>query len=515
MKKIINIWVLAIALSIFYSGCTSTFDDLNTNPNATTSVQPSMLATNVIVNMVTSALNSNYEFLAKRAIWGEQISDWQYNCLYNADFSSMELLTSAQKMVELADDTYKDAYTGLYYFMKGWYFWRATMDVGEIPYTQALNVDKYPYPEYDEQVTVFKGILSDLAKADEYFGKATTSFGGDPFYSGNPKLWRKATNVLRLKVLMSLQKRADDTADLNIKSTFSKIVSEGNLFTSNDDNLQVVYSNDYQTNQNPLRSEETNSINVYSATSMIVGPFQEYKDYRLFSYFEPALARTDSKYASSGQTLLTSKDFGAYIGINPATVFADARDSISKNLFSKLNDLYRLTTVGVPSIRLGYADMNFILAEAAERGWISGSAKDYYDKGVRASFEFVRSTVSSTYNHGMNITDDYINSYLKAEKTAYKVSGTTTDRLRQIWMQAYLAGFFHMSKDSYYEYRRTGYPVFPINPNTNLNTQNDKMPVRWLYPTSENNYNKDQLNVSLNRQWSGSDDVNNVMWLLK
>ena len=55
--------------------------------------------------------------------------------------------------------------------------------------------------------------------------------------------------------------------------------------------------------------------------------------------------------------------------------------------------------------------MNFVLAEAAERGWISGSARTYYERGIRASFDFVRSTVPSEYNQGMNITDDYIDQY--------------------------------------------------------------------------------------------------------
>ena len=72
-----------------------------------------------------------------------------------------------------------------------------------------------------------------------------------------------------------------------------------------------------------------------------------------------------------------------------------------------------------------------------------------------------------------------------------------------------------MAYDAYFDYRRTGYPVFPINPDTNLNTQNDKTPMRWLYPDSENNYNKEQLKIALDRQWNGVDDVNNIMWILK
>ena len=69
-----------------------------------------------------------------------------------------------------------------------------------------------------------------MFRASEYFAKSKQAFSGDPFYQGDPKKWRKATNVLRLKVLMSLSKRADDTQELQIKETFSKVVSENNLF---------------------------------------------------------------------------------------------------------------------------------------------------------------------------------------------------------------------------------------------------------------------------------------------
>lgn len=513
-------WYKTIAIAAIASllqlqtGCTSTFDELNTNPDSTTEVQPSMLATTIILDMVGSAYEWTNEFMVKRMFWGEQMDDGQYNRFDKADFSNIVNLTSAQKMVELSTEADKPAYTGLYYFLKGWYFWRATMDVGDIPYSEALNIEEYTYPKYDEQKDVFKGVLEDLAQADTYFAQATQAFGGDPFYNGDPVKWRKATNVLRLKVLMSLQKRADDTPELAVKETFAQIVSEGNLFTSNDDNLQVVYS-DLESNRNPYHEELTRSINVWAGTNMIIDPLKEYQDKRLFYYFSPAQALTDPVYLPEGETLHQPNDWDAYRSVDVAGTYDLEMTKISALMHSRLNGAYRLTYTGVPCIRLGYADMNFLLAEAAERGWISGPAKQYYDEGVRASFEFVRSTVPAEYNNGVEITDADIDAYLTAEKTGYKESGTQTERLQQIWMQTYLAGYFHMAKDAYYDFRRTGYPEWPINPATNMNTQNDKIPMRWLYPDSENNYNKEQLQIALERQWGGVDDVNNIMWLLK
>jgi hypothetical protein len=69
---------------------------------------------------------------------------------------------------------------------------------------------------------------------------------------------------------------------------------------------------------------------------------------------------------------------------------------------------------------------------------------------------------------------------------------------------------------SYFEYRRNNYPVFPINPATSLNENNKNgLPLRWLYPGSETNYNRENLIEALNAQFDGYDEVNKVMWLLK
>lgn len=515
MKQLIyKTATVIIAVITLFTACTSSFDDMNTNPDATTEVRSSMLATKVILDMVKEANYWENEFLVKRMFWGEQINDYQYNRLPKGSFSVLKNLTNAEKMVELAPEGSEDAYTGLYYFLKGRAFYRATMDMGEIPYSEALNIEEYKTPKYDSQKDVFLGVLADLAKAEEYFARATGSFEGDPFYNGDTDKWRKATNVLRLKVLMALQKRADDTAELKVKETFAQIVSGGNIFKSNEDNLQLTYS-DKDRQKNPYHNSDTKAIEVYAGTSMIIDPLKEYGDYRLFSYFAPAQALTDPLYVAEGKDPLEPGDWDAYTGLDVAGVFNTELVKIASRMHNRPNDIYRLSYVGVPCISLGYADMNFLLAEAAERGWISGSAQQYYETGIRASFEFVRQTVPTEYNNGRDITDEYITSYLKGEKVAYKTGSTQTDRLKQIWMQAYLAGFYHMNKDAFYDYRRTGYPEWPVNPATNLNPDNTRIPVRYMYPTSELNYNKENLLEALDRQWGGTDDINNVMWVIK
>lgn len=507
--------LLWIGVAIAHYSCTSAFDELNTNPDAPARVTPAMLATNVILGHVKSAYDGSSDFLAKRMFWGEQIDGYQYNRFGKGSFGLIQGLTDAMKMVELSTSADKEAYTGLFYYLKGWAFFRTSMNMGDIPYSQALQIETYRYPAYDEQKEVFKGVLNDLALAEEHFANAGQPFAGDPFYQGDPALWRKATNVLRLKVLMSLQKRAEDTPELQVKETFRKIVNEGNLFQGNEENLQVTYS-DKDGQKNPLHQTSTKSVDVYAGTSHFIDVLKAYKDYRLFYYFAPMQALTEALYLPAGETLLQRNDWNAYRGMEVAGAFGPEKEKISKKMHCRPNAVYWTSYVGVPSIRLGYADMNFIIAEAAERGWIEASAREHYEKGVKASFHFVRATVpdKNEYTQGMPITDAYIDTYLQGEGVAFAANGSSTDRLKQIWMQSYLASYFHCSWDSYYEYRRTGYPEWPINPETNLNDDKTKIPVRWLYPESESNYNKEQLEKALQRQWGGVENVNKIMWVI-
>jgi len=525
------------AMTAVMAGC-SNFEDLNTDPDTTSKVSASLLATGLITDMVTSASSTGSVFFQKQLFWSEgKPYTMQYNWISNTGFDDIRKLTNGQKMVESASEEMKDQYSGLYYFMKGWYFWRMTMEVGDIPYSQALNISEYKYPKYDAQKDVFAGILEDLEKADQYFAQSTKAFTGDAFYGGDPLKWRKATNVLRLKVLMSLQKRAEDTPELKVKETFKKVYQQGILFESNADNLQAEYAESPYANQNPFHSETHAKSNdtYWGAGKMLVDPFKEYKDIRLFYYFSPAQALTEEYYLEKAkaagmvpadQKLLTAQDYDAYTGMDVAAVFSEETKIYANNLHSKTNEIYRWSYAGVPAIRLGYADMNIILAEAAERGWIDASAKTFYDKAVKASFDFIKKYyVKFTYKgtdydptHGVPVTEDYVQAYLTAPaKTAYAVNGTQTDRLHQIWMQSYLASYFHLAYDEFFNFRRTGYPVWPVNPDSNLNDDEPtKIPVRWLYPTAEYNYNDENRLAAIKAQgWGAGETINSVMWVIK
>lgn len=101
------------------------------------------------------------------------------------------------------------------------------------------------------------------------------------------------------------------------------------------------------------------------------------------------------------------------------------------------------------------------------------------------------------------------------QNPAIQLTNGEADGLEMILTQRYLAWFLHSPWNSYYEYRRTGYPKLPINPETSLNEVKTELPQRWMYPESESQYNKANLQEALERQFNGSDDRNKKMWILQ
>src|SRR5690606_7756206 len=142
------------------------------------------------------------------------------------------------------------------------------------------------------------------------------------------------------------------------------------------------------------------------------------------------------------------------------------------------------------------------------------TAQSYYASGITNAMKFTATYTPDVedYHHNMKIDDAYIAQYV----TNNALTGSIQNQLQQIITQKYIAGFLQgCNYNAWYEQRRTGYPEFVLNASTNLNTPTTQFPLRWLYPSNELSYNNKNLDQAIQRQFSGSDNVNAVMWLLK
>lgn len=498
--------LLALIFMVF-AGCNK-FDSINSNPDTTTEVSASMLCTNVILKVTAFSGRDAKAYIAENAFAkyvgyaNEGQMAEQYNNIGGGNFGAMTLLPNVDKMLEYAKGSpMESSYKGVAKFARAYMFYKLTMEMGDIPYSNANGAEEGAYrPKYDAQVDVFKGILDELKGADQDFATGAT-FTGDPTpYNGNPAKWRKATNAFALQVLMSLSSKESDTK-LNVKARFAEIVAANNLLDKTTGFFGLVYSSQ---NKHPLSSTNDLFTSKTIVSSLLMGNLKNNNDRRLFYFSEPAVSEI-----IGGKT---ESDMTAYVGVDVSMNYAAMNAAHSAGKYSLLNKRYLKEEASESRRLLTFGEQQLIIAEGILRGWVTGSAQTYYQDGVKSALADVM-IVGATYAHGQAINQAYIDNYFTGE-AAFKM--TAADQMKQIWMQRYFLNFMQNAELSYFEYRRNKYPEFPINPSTSLNENNTgAIPMRWLYPGSETNYNRENLIEALKNQFDGYDEINKIMWLLK
>lgn len=508
MKKLI--YILTIVFLIITVSCDN-FEDINTDPNKTNEVTPSMLATQILKdtyrfwnpnpNDFTSAnlFNKHIAMLETNPNPGQ----YYYSYYPYGSFGSFTRLTDLQFMVQFAEGSqYESSYQGLVLFLKASFGFSATMNMGDIPYSEAGKAtDGITRPIYDKQADVFLQILNDLQEAESYFAQGV-NFDGDIMFGGKVAKWRKLCNAMQLKVIQTISKKA--TSDQ--KARFAAIVSAGNLMQGNDDNFKLAFT-EMPNASYPMWNGEDRR-NYTGVSELVVNSLKNFNDRRLFYFAEPAKAMIDG-----GKT---ASDFDAYVGA-PTEISAEQLAlNNAKGTYSLLNKRYPVFRDGDPMLYFTYSEQCFIIAEAIEEGWVSGDAQTYYKNGVKAMLEYYKNLPHTAgYVHGMAINQSYIDNYFTGA-AAYATGGSKQERLQQIWTQRWLIDFFQGNGGNYHQFLRTGYPVYPLNPSTSLNPEDPAIyPKRWMYPTDEQTKNPENYQKAIDEQYGGYDGINQVPWWLK
>lgn len=372
--------------------------------------------------------------------------------------------------------------------MKAFTFHRLTDYYGSIPYFDALknHGDNIFFPRYDKQKDIYMDLLKELDEATAAFTSAMPDgfAEGDIYYNGDINKWKRWGYSLMLRLAMRISEVDAATANTYI----TKAVA-GGVFTSNDDNVYIP---------------------------MDIGPLREINQNGTSRTFIPG---------DGGQSTIMSKTLIDFLkGSNPASVADDdprlmiltagigswdSEDSwnptntnpvdqkgmpngkdetmlkviegISQNdpfnphvLYSKINP--KLLDRNDPYPLMNYAEVEFLLAEAAERG-IGGlspaDAKSHYDKGVKAAMQML-----IKYDPTFLVTDAQVASYL----TTYPY-GITKPALEMIGDQLWVSQFLNWW-EAWTNYRRNGLPNL-VPTNYPGNVTNGVIPTRLNYPTGE------------------------------
>jgi hypothetical protein len=378
-------------------------------------------------------------------------------------------------------------------------------------------------PKYDTQKAVMIQSLAWLESANSdmttLIQQGNSIVNGD-FFFGNLSAWQKVVNAYHIRLLLELSKVSSD-ADLNVPGQFAAIVGNPGkypLMTSSSDNLQYIFvtpSNFYP--QNPDNFGQSGSRQNSSQTYIKL--LTTLQDPRVFVVAEPARHLVDDLHQSPTA-------FSSFVGADPGEDLGLMYSEAGSQLYSFINRKhYYSTYTGEPSIQIGYAEQEFEIAEGINRGWATGNAEAHYINGIQTSWTYYGIPATGTftayfYRPGSSDVKNIANYDTYTINTAWatyyaqpavQYAGGSTG-LTQILQQKYLALFRHSGLESYFTYRRTGVPNFTTGPGT---SNGQRIAWRFQYPSSERTANTANYNAALQSQYSGNDDINGVMWILK
>ena len=481
MKKIVLI-IACIALTV--SGCTSEFKDMNVNPNAPVDVTPGLLLPNIIRTPINNIMDNAWSYgniviqhTAKRQfvnedryLWGDVSGPW------NSGYST---LRDVRNMINAAEAAGQSNYVGIGLIMRSYIFSQLTDLYGDIPYTQAIKASEgIVLPSYDSQESIYTAMLADLKKANTLLGSTNETIDGDILYSGNITKWKKFANSLSLRLLMRI------SAKKNVQSQFSEIVNnpaQFPIFENNSDNAAITYLAAFP-NQFPQATNRVGSFKEFTLSKTLADSLNAYKDPRIIVFGRPT-----EESASTATPLYAGLPNG--MSDVDALNYGNNGRAISYVGTLWFEECYTARGIKIAKgVMMTYPELQFILAEASQKGLISGTALTFYENGVKASFDYFDTKMPDTY------------------LTQSGVALSSGNPLVKIATQKWISLFYH-GMESWADWRRSGLPELKPG-QSNLN--GDRIPSRFLYPLSEQALNSANLSAAVSRQ--GADDINTKVW---
>jgi hypothetical protein len=377
---------------------------------------------------------------------------------------------------------------------------RLTDVFGPLPYThygEGTNV------EFDSQETIYNAFFTELKSAvdnltgiednDPAFDARFARYDISSF-AGDYKKWIQLANTLRLRLAIRISKvspaKAQAEAEAAVNHKYG-VLTSGTSFQIN------------QTFKHPLAtiSGSWNDILMGAPLECIMGG---YDDPRLPKYVLPA-----SDTSVSGQ----------YKGIR------EGIDITTKSTYVGFSLLNFKTTD--PILLISASESYFLRAEGTLRGWNmgSGTVKDFYENGVKASFD----------QYGLFGADNYLISmktpkpYVDPKNPANNVGGSDINlskitvrwddtapfetKLERVITQKWIA-IYPDGEEAWAEFRRTGYPkLFPVV----INNSQGKIPngefiKRLPYPSSMSTTSPTAVSNAVTKYLGGNDGPNTKLW---
>ncbi|MEZ4904979.1 MAG: SusD/RagB family nutrient-binding outer membrane lipoprotein [Spirosomataceae bacterium] len=489
---------------------------LNENPNGVNPItaNPNLVLSTVLTEAGKAFVNLGYQDIAgvmqhtQKDGWsgGHNDYDWGGSQSWTGYY---DILRNNQYVYDRGVEINSELHQGIALVMKSMMFGLITDLWGDAPYTAALKGavggGENTFPAYDTQETIYTGILADLEKANTLLSKTVAEYPittgtADVYYQGNPTKWRKLANSLALRYYMRISAKKADVA----KAGIEKIVGNATqypIITAIADDAAMPFagnSNEDSWPSNAIYDASESNYRRIKMAATFVDRLLALKDPRLGVWankvqiqlvVDPLLPKgTDriegnKRYLSPDKVVGKEYNTNEYVGL-PTAMLGGATYNLSPTAeqgarnphVSWVNDIYRQAKGPLLKSRLmSAAEVRFILAESALKGWAVGDAKTHYEAGVKASMDT------------WGLTSSYA-AYIAGADAKY--NGTLKQIIEQKWISSWTA-----AQEAWFDYRRTGFPELTTGPTAKRTV----LPVRFYYMLDERNLNKTNTETAMNK----------------
>lgn len=496
------ITLFGIGSIVIMNACTADFVEMNTNPNTSPNAMPESFLGPAVFNVVSAnvrrAHSLNNELMQDQVTVSSSTSNQIHRHILLPKESKdiwdgyYPNLADFRTMYQNAEGLKDGNFMAVSLIGDVWISSLITDCFGDVPYSEACKGDQnILQPRFDKQRDIYADLFQKLEQANALLYKAAsdTMTSGqsalDPIYHGSLQRWRKFGNSLYLRLLMRASGKTDiainftpaeetklpNSTDMSILQKIAQIAGDSKsypIMVSNDDSAILPFSQ-----QKPYTSPFFGGRNYdfnggNGLTEFFVQTLQGWND--------PRLKRWG-----------TEATLGVYAGIPSGYASGDTPEIGSAWALSLKEDEPLMGNI------LNYAEVQFILAEAAARGFIDSSLTTrYYETGITSAITL----------WGLSLPEGH----LEQPTVALSTNESQEKILQKILTQKYFTLLF-TGMQQWHEYMRTGYPeLYPLKDLAN----SKPMPHRFVYPTYIQSLNLQHYQEAVASM--GADDNDSAMW---
>ncbi len=347
------------------------------------------------------------------------------------------------------------------------YAWQCVVDAfGDMPYSEALQLDENSRPAYDDAASIYTSIMSELGIAQSMLKEGASYGGTDLLFGGDIASWKKFAASLEMRLGMRLADVNNSAAQTAVEDAMSKGVfgnGEGAIlnYVGVTPHVNAIYD-----------AYIIGGRQDYTPANTIVDLMNGLDDPRRALWF----TQVDD---GSGNMIY----LGAVAGLDGAQTYTN---------FSHFTAPFFEPTF--PAILMEGAEMHFLMAEAIERGYnVGGTAEAHYNAGITESILYWGGTQAD------------VDAYLANPDVAYSTAPGTWRQ--KIGTQKYIA-LYNRGVEAWAEWRRLDFPLLNVPEGMVYND----IPKRYPYPFNEKLQNKASYDAAVAKMGGTDDHRQRVFW---